>query len=388
MHRFLYIVMWIASSRNSMKDFLHEKSNGTKGRTERLFSMFSLVNFPNDECITPDSECGTCMTTSECSGIKGKVSGSCAQGFGSCCVIYQDSCGGTISQNRTYIRNPGFPSSYSTAGTCTWTLSKCSSDICQMRLDFETHSIAQPDTAGACTTDSFKGAPARTGRESPLICGENAGQHMYVEAGAHSSSNAVLTLTLSGSTARRWKIKVSMIECDSLSLPPQGCLQYHTGATGTVKSFNWDDSTAYEHLNNQHYRACIRQERGYCNIGWRQSDTSIDTFKPGRGDPTANNAFASLNEAQCETDPQGDFVIIPNGSDGGGYNGNCQSQTGAHNAIDKYCGGALTCRTGSTDKAEVVSNIRPFTLDVFFNGPEPANSNNRGIKLNYRQIVC
>ena len=101
-----------------------------------------------------------------------------------------------------------------------------------------------------------------------------------------------------------------MIECDSLSLPPQGCLQYHTGVTGTVcsisyfltskirvqvESFNWDDSTAYEHLNNQHYRvskifignliqrvnfqACIRQERGYCNIGWRQSDTSIDTFK-------------------------------------------------------------------------------------------------------------
>ena len=32
------------------------------------------------------------------------MSGTCAQGFGSCCVLYYDTCGGTISNNRTYIR--------------------------------------------------------------------------------------------------------------------------------------------------------------------------------------------------------------------------------------------------------------------------------------------
>ena len=26
------------------------------------YSMFSLVNFPNDECSSNESECGTCMT--------------------------------------------------------------------------------------------------------------------------------------------------------------------------------------------------------------------------------------------------------------------------------------------------------------------------------------
>ena len=75
-----------------------------------------------------------------------------------------------------------------------------------------------------------------TGKPSPLICGENAGQHIYLDAGSYSSSEATFEAVLVGTaTARKWKIKVSMIECGSLALPPQGCLQYHTGTAGTVK---------------------------------------------------------------------------------------------------------------------------------------------------------
>ena len=33
-----------------------------------------------------------------------QVSGTCASGFGACCVIYTSACGGTISYNTTYIR--------------------------------------------------------------------------------------------------------------------------------------------------------------------------------------------------------------------------------------------------------------------------------------------
>jgi len=359
-------------------------------RKEKLFSMFSLVNFPNDECTSSESECGTCMTASECSGLKGYVSGTCAQGFGGCCVVYHDTCGGTISTNRTYIRNPGYSSSYTTAGTCTWTLAKSASNICMMRLDFDESSIAQPSSAGACTTDYFQGTPAKTGKATPLICGENAGQHIYIDAGDYSDSSATFALTLTGSTARKWKIKVSMIECNSLQKPPQGCLQYHTGTTGTVSSFNWQDSTAYEHLQSQSYNACVRQEQGYCKIGWKQSSTSIDTFKPGRGAPTAGTAFTSLNSAGC-ANANADSVIIPNGSDGGAYNQNCANGApGPVSApsVDQFCGGALTCITGSTTPAEVISNVRPFTLGVYFNDAENTAVDNRGFKLNYRQVAC
>jgi len=353
----------------------------------RFFSMFSLVNFPNDECTSNESECGTCMTASECSGVKGFVSGTCAQGFGACCVVYYDTCGGTLSNNRTYIRNPGYPSTYTTAGTCTWTLGKSSTNICMIRLDFDESSVAQPGSTGICATDYFQGTPAKTGRTTPKICGENAGQHIYMDAGAYTDSSAKFELVATGSTARKWKMKVSMIECNSLVKPPNGCLQYHTGQAGTVSSFNWQDSKAYEHLQDQRYSVCVRQARGYCRIGWKQSSTSIDTFKPGRGDPTAGTAFTSLNGPGCDSNAQSDYVVIPNGSDGGQFDSNCISPA-VRPSVDKYCGGALTCITGSTTPAEVISNVRPFTLGVFFNTQEGASNDNRGFKLNYRQVSC
>ena len=58
---------------------------------------------------------------------------------------------------------------------------------------------------------------------------------MYIDAGAYSTSEATLSAAFVGTaTARKWKIKVSMVECGSLALPPQGCLQYHTGIAGQV----------------------------------------------------------------------------------------------------------------------------------------------------------
>ena len=61
-----------------------------------------------------------------------------ALGFGVCCVVTTSTCGATLSSNITYIRNPGYPSSYtpSSAGTCTFTINKCSDNICQLREGF------------------------------------------------------------------------------------------------------------------------------------------------------------------------------------------------------------------------------------------------------------
>jgi len=370
---------------NNLQKNIAQHSSAGNNREKKLFSMFSLVTFPNEECTSSDSECGTCMTASECSGLKGLVSGSCAQGFGACCVVYHDTCGGTVSNNRTYIRNPGYSSSYTTAGTCTWTLAKCANNICMIRLDFEESSIAQPSTIGICATDHFKGTPAKTGKATPLICGENAGQHIYLDGGSYNTASATLVLTLTGATARKWKMKVSMVECDSLQKPPQGCLQYHTGNTGSVRSFNYQDSTAYNHLQSHSYNVCIRQEKGYCRIGWKQDDGTKDSFKMGRG----TGAYNSLNSGGCEATGQADYVVIPNGSDGGLTDAYCEAAGNTMvPSVDKFCGGTLTCITGSSTPAEVISNVRPFTLGVFLNDMEGTGINNRGFKLNYRQIAC
>ena len=42
-------------------------------------------------------------------------------------------------------RNPGYPGKYSTAGDCEWKINKLRDDICQIRLDFETMEIADPN---------------------------------------------------------------------------------------------------------------------------------------------------------------------------------------------------------------------------------------------------
>ena len=45
--------------------------------------------------------------------------------FGVCCLFLVSASGSTISQNCTYIRNPGFPTAYSSTSSVTYTISKC-----------------------------------------------------------------------------------------------------------------------------------------------------------------------------------------------------------------------------------------------------------------------
>ena len=42
-------------------------------------------------------------------------------------------------------RNPGYPNTYSTVGTCEWKIAKVREDICQIRLDFQTLVLADPN---------------------------------------------------------------------------------------------------------------------------------------------------------------------------------------------------------------------------------------------------
>lgn len=49
-----------------------------------LISLFSIVQFPNDECTTTDVnvKTGVCTTSTECTDGGGTHSGNCASGFG------------------------------------------------------------------------------------------------------------------------------------------------------------------------------------------------------------------------------------------------------------------------------------------------------------------
>ena len=97
--------------------------------------------------------------------------------------------------------------------SCSLTVQPCSSAVCQLRIDFLDLSLAPPNGDGTCNTDilSITGGASQV----PPICGENTGQHVYVDFDGTSSITITVTATPSYTFARNWHLKVSQINCDS-----------------------------------------------------------------------------------------------------------------------------------------------------------------------------
>ena len=79
---------------------------------------------------------------------------------------------------------------------------------------------------------------------------------VYIEIGQDSTAFTKLTFAIGTSTtvSRVWEIKVTQLECWSKSRPHDtGCLQYYTGTTGRITSFNFAQSSSsnYQHLHSQ-----------------------------------------------------------------------------------------------------------------------------------------
>merc|ERR1711997_943945 len=241
-------------------------------RDKKLFSLFSVVTFPNDQCTAKSDSTmyGTCLTSTECNTNSGTVDGNCASGFGVCCTYTLSSCSTTVTQNCTYITNPTWATSYTTSGSCAYTVTPLSTDICQLRLDFDNFDITET-TAGVCT-DSFTAA-GPTSNNPNTVCGT-------------------------------WKIKVTQIECSSLMRAPHDCDQYLTGITGNAISYNWYGAVQ---LQNTDFVTCIRREKGYCGMAYSQAQgTTIDSFD------LDDNAAALNGQGNVGAAIMG-YINIPNG---------------------------------------------------------------------------
>lgn len=333
--------------------------------------------------------------------------GNCASGFGVCCVFSSSTCGSTISENCTYITNPGYPNTYSTTGSCEFTVEKSSSEICQLRLDFitlalnimPTNTIGKNSNFGCCgsscatlnivttiATDSFT-AKGQTGVNPPIICGINSGHHMYVETGTLSTDTSTLTFYLGNTGSRQWNIKVQQISCTANWRRPAHCVQYYTGISNNVKSFG---HASGQLLQRQNYNACIRQELGYCSTTWREAGQSSLS-----GTATASPDPFSLPGAPATT--------------GDGKNSACPNAhvfiSGANlgePAIDTYlgntfCGEALNCQACKTAVISPAGRPLPahttsFYLGVFSlasqMGTNPTATAAAGFNLRYIQNPC
>lgn len=125
--------------------------------------------------------------------------------------------------------------------------------------------------------------------------------------------------------------------------PPEGCLQYHTGLSGTFQTFNFPDATT-SHLANQQYSVCIRQELGYCCVEYQvcpdPMSFSIGTQDQINPDPD--------NEQECYED----YLLIE------GSDVNCRAETAGSLLLNRYCGLFFNDdRRADTDENGIVCGI-------------------------------
>lgn len=339
---------------------------------QSFIPFFSAVRYQNTACATNTGDSGTCLLNSECAKKGGQShEGDCPTNALTCCS-FKFTCGGTTGQNETTFVNPSYPRGENGTDTCQVTIEK-QPNVCQLRLDFEEFTLAQPDENGLCTTDSFM-VRTTVGERLPILCGENSFQHIYIDMGRGSANPVVLSVVSNGDrVTRKWKVKINMIPCNNLEMAPSGCLQYYRSPTAVIKSFNYgpkiEERSRY--LSNLRYTSCIRVEENFCAIKWETEGPDSFNF----GVPLLNELATGVeNEAAtgslCSKD---DYVGIDQGSNDGIGPGD-----------DRFCGNRLL------NSNVVISRSKPFQLKVKSNHDQRQNAfySQQGFSLRYVQLPC
>merc|ERR1712038_824383 len=356
-------------------------------RDGKALPVFQVVKFPNDVC-KGSTRNGTCYTAEECSTKGGASDGSCASGFGVCCM-FALSCGGSAPENQTYLIQSSVTSLTS---PCTYTICPCSTNICRIRYDFETFVLANQvagttvhgavsittriEAIGDCTTDQFSISGLAGGGTggSPVICGTNTGYHMIVDSapGDTTCQKAQFNIGGSTSTSRTWSIRVTQYACgdyDSSGWP--GCLQYYTATANTIQNFGFSPTatavtSSVTHLSEQDYDICVRRASGMCYICYSP------TITPGTPAVIVQVSFGvSLSDVAASKSDVGttcihDYLEIPGGN------------TAAISAIaiaaaintNRYCGRFFNSVDAQTASATVCTRNQPFRVGVKFDGNE------------------
>merc|ERR1712232_616474 len=290
-------------------------------RSAKSLSVFNVVTFPNSACGATNGYNGTCYTSSECSSLGGTASGTCASSFGVCCV-FSIACGGSSSANNSYA----VISSYSTStdsDPCTYTFCPTNTDVCKLRIDFDTMVLTAPATVtgtdnvvsltvGDCIYDTLT-VSNPGGSVPPTICGYNTGQHMFVPA-------------------------------------------------------------SQTHLSSQYYDICIRRARSYCSVCYSpvvSSTTAASSFgltATGPGPALANSigslctGITTLSTTLASNSGFGDYLDIIA----------LQPSTGSTGTLvtNRICGTIFNAASPTAVHATACSWAVPFKVGVHFDQDE------------------
>merc|ERR1712117_520661 len=350
----------------------------------KAFSLFSVVTFPNVECTTTMTPAmkGTCVTQEECQNTGNTVataSGNCASGFGVCC-FRRITEPGAVTESLTHIESEGFPTPVAalTAAPVTPVTRAfpimTDSSICAVKFDFINVQLSAAAAAdGTCGDTLTVATPARGANSAGFVpgelCGVLTGQHVYVDVNTAGGAMAATINIDTDNTAgnRFWKILVQRIECNSPDLPPAGCLQYFTGLSGLITSFNGARmGNAHQMIQNQQYRACIKRGAGMCSVRYREAEAAgqIDSFGLGAAGAGANDGDFDGDSGVAAACNDNQFITVQ--------------------PIGKICGGVLSSKDGEAKTGPVTSN--EFGLTVT-SADAVATQPGSGFNLIYNQVA-
>jgi len=369
-------ILFIQIQAKIERNVVEEKQKLSKEEREaRQFGIFTVLSFPNSQCTStintgsiPNQ--GTCYTAGECASQGGSQQGNCALGFGVCCVFQQTGCDITVNRNCTYVMSTGYPTDYQVAADidntedCTISVNKVHRNVCQLRLDFVDLVLLSPGSgpqpadaelggrdnppiigAGRCDRRDSLTIRGPTERNPPLVCGTLTGQHMYVETGLSDSASSRIQISIHGEITglRKWKIKISQLDCNTNYRAPQGCVQYFMEPTGTFQSYAYQNS---QMLVNQQYAICFRKNLGMCTINFSQTILANDNT----GTSMESSSFA-LSEAKdgmavISTSCSSSYIIIGNVFGPTDFNAGKRGYIGDNSEQfvvgPEFCGGALS----------------------------------------------
>ncbi|XP_042206953.1 uncharacterized protein LOC121855855 [Homarus americanus] len=170
-----------------------------------LLAPLTVVRILNDVCVASSGRVGTCMSKNECVRKRGTGTGTCARGFGVCCVIVATE-NGVAYGNNTLI----YKDKFNSAVDLTYTVLRMNDDICQYRLDVKRLHLSPAETDGSCK-DWMK---ISQDTKFNKVCGFTRHVHYYIDV---SSRSTVFTFHTEASKdyQRDWEIYVQQLTCDA-----------------------------------------------------------------------------------------------------------------------------------------------------------------------------
>ncbi|RWS10624.1 uncharacterized protein B4U79_17318 [Dinothrombium tinctorium] len=220
-------------------------------------------------CIAPSGGLGICRSLTDCVQFGGVADGPCPIATTGVCCKPQIKCNGILDTGYGSFSNREFPNTSANSGICSLTV-RIAADVVGVKLTFQEFILSPPsEESGLCENDKFWIEGPTSSKFPKAICGENSGQHFYLEVNSESSLDLKLIAKHSEiNFNRKWSIVINLVKANDQQKPPSGCLQYYSNYNGHISSLN---SNAKQHVGKGNiaglsYSICFKSLPNYCKI--------------------------------------------------------------------------------------------------------------------------